>query len=75
MPDQYMAQIRVGLGQPGPSTSTAAKRPFQDLDAGGEETKIRPQVALPQVVPTRTSVRAVKDPPQRTLVALAVAIP
>lgn len=39
MADQYMGQIRVGLGQPGPSTSTAAKRPFQDLDTGGEETQ------------------------------------
>ena len=39
MSDQYMAQIRVGLGQPGPSSSTAAKRPFQDLDTGGEETQ------------------------------------
>jgi len=39
MPDQYISQIRVGLGQPGPSTSTAAKRPFQDLDPGGEETQ------------------------------------
>lgn len=39
MVDQYMGQIRVGLGQPGPSTSTAAKRPFQDLDAGGEEAR------------------------------------
>ena len=39
MADQYMGQIRVGLGQPGPSTSTAAKRPFQDLDTGGEEAR------------------------------------
>ena len=39
MSDQYMGQIRVGLGQPGPSTSAAAKRRFQDLDAGGEETQ------------------------------------
>lgn len=39
MSDQYVAQIRVGLGQPGPSSSTAAKRPFQDLDTGGEETQ------------------------------------
>ena len=39
MSDQYMAQIRVGLGQPGPSSSTAAKRPFQELDTGGEETQ------------------------------------
>jgi hypothetical protein len=39
MPDQYMGQIHVGLGQPGPSTSTAAKRPFQDLDTEGEETR------------------------------------
>ena len=39
MPDQYIAQFRVGLGQPGPSTSTAAKRPFQDLDTGGEATQ------------------------------------
>jgi len=39
MPDQYMGQFRVGLGQPGPSTSTAAKRPFQELDTGGEETQ------------------------------------
>jgi len=39
MPDQYMGQIRVGLGQPGPSTSTAAKRPFQHLETGGEETQ------------------------------------
>ena len=39
MPDQYMAQILVGFGQPGPSTSTAAKRPFQDMDTGGEENR------------------------------------
>ena len=39
MADQYVSQIRVGLGQPGPSTSTAAKRPFQDLDTGGEQTQ------------------------------------
>lgn len=37
MADQYMGQIRAGLGQPGPSTSIAPKRPFQDLDNGGEE--------------------------------------
>lgn len=37
MSDQYMSQIRVGLGQPGPSTSMAPKRPFQDLDGGGDE--------------------------------------
>ena len=37
MPEQYMAQIC--MGQPGPSTLTAAKRPFQDLDAGGEGTQ------------------------------------
>ena len=36
MSDQYMGQIRVGFGQPGPSTSMAPKRPFQDLDNGGE---------------------------------------
>ena len=34
-----MGQIHVGLGQPGPSTSTSAKRPFQDLDTGGEEAR------------------------------------
>jgi hypothetical protein len=39
MSDQYMGQVRVGLGQPGPSTSMAPKRPFQDLDNGGEETQ------------------------------------
>lgn len=39
MAEQYMGQIRAGFGQPGPSTSTAAKRPFQDLDNGGEETR------------------------------------
>lgn len=37
MSDQYMSQIRAGLGQPGPSTSMASKRPFQDLETGGEE--------------------------------------
>ncbi|KAF9653558.1 hypothetical protein BDM02DRAFT_1629740 [Thelephora ganbajun] len=37
MPDQFLGQIRVGLGQPGSSSSMAAKRPFQDLDAGNEE--------------------------------------
>ena len=37
MSDQYLGQIRVGLGQPGPSTSVAPKRPFQDLESGGEE--------------------------------------
>ena len=37
MSDQYIGQICTGLGQPGPSTSMAPKRPFQDLDNGGEE--------------------------------------
>ena len=37
MSDQYVGQIRAGLGQPGPSTSMAPKRPFQDLDNAGEE--------------------------------------
>ncbi|KAF9787982.1 hypothetical protein BJ322DRAFT_1046327 [Thelephora terrestris] len=37
MSDQYLAQIRVGLGQPGPSSSMAPKRPFQELENGGEE--------------------------------------
>jgi hypothetical protein len=42
MSDQYMSQIRTGLGQPGPSTSMAPKRPFQDLDNGGEEIQLSP---------------------------------
>lgn len=42
MSDQYMSQIRTGLGQPGPSSSVAPKRPFQDLDNGGEEIQHSP---------------------------------
>ena len=40
-----------------------------------KKPEIHPLVALPRAVPTRTSAHAVKDLPQRTLVALAAVIP
>jgi len=49
--------------------------PFKTWTPEAKNPMIHPPVALPQVVPTRTSVRAAEYPPQWTLVALVVAIP